>query len=232
MKNLAIIPVRTGSKRLPQKNLKNFHGRPLFTYTIDCALESGLFDEIHVSTESDEVIAMCDELGVKPAFIRPEELANDSATLQQVCDYVIREYEQRGLEFDAFCILWATAPLRTAGDVRNAHAMLVDDVDAVIGVTDYDLPVFCAQQVDDQNNLTPLFPDMLRLSSSEMPKVVCDNGTLCWVKTTSFKEQRTWLPPRLKAYWMPKHTSVDIDTEDDWDLAEYHYDRKVLRNKL
>jgi len=229
-KNLAIIPVRTGSKRLPQKNLRDFHGRPLFTYSIDCAINSDLFDEVHISTESEEVAAICAELGVEPAFLRPDDLASDDATLQQVCDYVIAEYEKRGVFFETFCILWATAPLRSAEDVRNGHALLADDIDAVVGVTSYDLPVFCAQLMDDHNNLQPLFPDMLRLPSREMREVVCDNGTLCWVKTEVFKEQGTWLPSRLRGYNMPRDRSCDIDTEDDWDHAHYLYGRLLNRD--
>jgi pseudaminic acid cytidylyltransferase len=227
-KNLAIIPVRTGSKRLPKKNLLDFHGRPLFTYSIDCALNSDLFDEVHVSTESDEVFAMCTELGVEPAFKRPNELASDNATLQQVCDYVITEYERRGISFDAFCILWATAPLRTADDVRNSNALLFDDVDAVVGVTNYDLPYFSGHILDDNNFIKPIYPKMLH-GDIERPKVVCINSSLCWVSTKAFCEQKTWLPTNLISYFMPRWRSTDIDTKEDLDWAEYLYFKYVVR---
>jgi pseudaminic acid cytidylyltransferase len=224
-RRLAIIPVRTGSKRLKQKNFKNFHGKPLFHYTVEIALDSGVFDEIHISTESEELAAKCSVFNVAPKFLRPDNLATDSATLQQVCEFVLEEYQQRGSEFDEFCILWATAPMRTIQDILESHQMLSDETDGVISVTDYDLPVFCAQKIGEDNQLDPLFPEMLRLPGSQMPKAVCDNGCLSWVKTDAFWRHRTWLPPKIKGYHMPRHRSVDIDTQEDWDIAEYLYQK-------
>jgi pseudaminic acid cytidylyltransferase len=224
-RNLAIIPVRAGSKRLLKKNLREFYGKPLFTYSINCALESELFDEIHVSTESDEVAAICVEYGITPEFMRPNCLATDTATLNEVCKFVIREYELRNKHFDKFCILWATAPLRTEKDISNGFKLLTDDTDAVVGVTNYDLPVFCAQQIGDNNNLTPIFPDMVNLSSRQFPKTVCDNGSFCWVKIDAYKKYGTWLPPRLSGYEMPRERSCDIDTEEDWKHALYLYEQ-------
>ena len=225
-KNLAIIPVRTGSKRLPHKNIRQFFGRPLFHYTLDCAMETGLFDTIHVSTESEEVAALASELDCRPAFMRPDDLASDTATLKQVCAHVIEEYEARGKHFETFCILWATAPLRTSDDVRIAYTMLTEEVDGVVAVTEYSLPVFCAQSMDEDKNLSPLFPDLLRAQANTMPRIVCDNGAFCWVRVSAFQEYGTWLPPRLKGYEMPRERSSDIDTEIDWDWAAFLYERR------
>jgi len=225
-RKLAIIPVRTGSKRLAEKNMKEFFGKPLFTYTIDCALKSGLFDEIHVSTESEQVATIAEEHGVKPVFMRDRELARDDSTLQQVCEFVLDKYKAMNILFDTFCLMWATAPLRTASDVRNGHEMLDEITDAVVGVTNYDLPVFCSQYIDEEGNLSPVFPDKLRISSSQMPSVVCDNGTFCWVRVEAFRQYNSWLPPRLKGYVMPKERSCDIDPLEDWEHAQYLYLKK------
>ena len=223
MSNLAIIPVRQGSKRLQKKNTRSFFGRPMFAYTLDAARESGLFDKIHVSTESEDVAKMCSEMGLSIDFMRPHELATDEARLNDVCAYIIKEYGQRGFRFDNFCILWATAPMRTAEDIQKAYSMLKDDVEAVIGVSDYNRPVYVGQKIDENGNLTPLFSDMLRQPRSKMPKVICDNGSMCWVRTEAHKKHDTWLPPKLKGYYMPRYRSVDIDTQEDWDWAEYCY---------
>lgn len=228
MKRLAIIPVRMGSKRLPKKNIREFFGKPLFLYSIDNARESGLFDEIHVSTESDLVISLSEQHGLHVPFKRAGHLASDTAQLQQVCEYVLEEYEKKGRLFDSFCILWATAPLRKPQDIVEAYKLLTPEVEAVVSVTDYDLPVFCAQRIEENGDLDPVFPEMLRLPGNKMPRVVCDNGNLCWVKKEAFWEHRTWLPPKTKGYWIPKHRSVDIDNEDDWMLAEYCYKRYIL----
>ncbi|MDG1143761.1 MAG: acylneuraminate cytidylyltransferase family protein [Burkholderiales bacterium] len=226
VKRLAIIPARLGSKRLPRKNIKRFFGRPLLHYTLDCAKNTELFDTIHVSTESEEVADLAGELGCRPPFLRPADLASDTATLTQVCENVIKEYEARGEFFDTFCILWATAPLRSSQDVCVASTMLTDEIDGVVAVTEYSLPVYCAQSIDDNMNLTPVFPDLIRAPASVMSRVVCDNGAFCWVRVSSFKEHGTWLPPRLKGYEMPRDRSPDIDTEADWEWAAFLFDKQ------
>ena len=98
-KRLAIIPARTGSKRLPRKNLLEFCGKPLFAHAISCSIEAECFDEIHVSTEDPSVLASSQEFGAASGFLRPGHLADDDATLQQVCEFVIAEYERKGLEW-------------------------------------------------------------------------------------------------------------------------------------
>lgn len=221
MKNIAIIPVRTGSKRLPDKNVKLFHGQPLFTYTIEYALRSKLFDEIHVSTESKEVADISKEYGVKVPFLRDPEYATDRAQLVDVCRFVLDEFGKNGKSFNNFCLLWATAPMRTDKDIVNSYYMLDDKCNGVMGVSEYGLSVFGAQLVDDRGHLKPLFPDTLKLRSQDQPVALSCNSTLCWVKVNAFKKYKTWLLPKLKGYNMPKRSAIDIDTQFDWDLAEY-----------
>ena len=231
MKNLAIIPIRLGSKRLPKKNIRLFSGKPLFMHTVEYAIESGLFDKIHISTESEEVVKLCRQEGIKIDFMRPVELARDQSRLQDVCEFVIKEYENRGEQYDNLCLLWATAPMRTHYDIENSYSMLSGHVNGVVGVTEYDLPVFCAQKIDGEGHIDPLFPDMLKLPGAQMPKAVCDNGSLCWVKMEAFKKYSTWLPPKMKGYHMSRRCSVDIDTEEDWHWAEYLYKKHFLEVK-
>ncbi len=230
MKNLAIIPVRVGSKRLPEKNIRSFFGKPLFIYTLEAARDSGLFNEIHVSTESENVAKVCEDLGYKVDFLRPLELSSDDARLKDVCAHVLEKFSEKDEWFDNFCLLWATSPMRTAEDIKLAYELLAMDVDAVVGVTDYDLPVYCAQNIDGDGNLSAVFPDTLHAPSSSMPKVICDNGSLCWVNVNAFNIHGTWLPPKLKGYHMPRQRSVDIDTQADWDLAEYWYTRFLIKS--
>jgi len=227
MRNLAIIPVRTGSKRLKNKNVLDFFGRPMFIHTVEAAINSGLFDEIHVSTESDEVVALSAELDVSPLFMRPDNLVTDEATLQQVCEFVIDAYEKRGKYFDSFCILWATSPLRSILDIKDSY-ILLNNHDAVVSVCDYDLPYFSGHILSNKNVLTPLFPDMLH-GSKNRPEAVCINSSLCWVNVKAFHIQKTWLPSELKAYKMPRWRSTDIDTQEDLEWAEFLYNRHILQ---
>lgn len=228
MSNLAIIPARMGSKRLPRKNVRPFFGKPILVYSVEHARHSGLFDDIIVSTESEEVRRVCQTHELDVPFLRPAELATDSAQLVDVVRHVLDTCEGSGKQYDNFCILWATAPLRTATHICGAYALLRDGVDAVIGTTSYKRSVFSAMLIEEEGWLSPLFPDRLRSRRAEQPDVVVDNGSLCWVRTSAFREYNTWLPPRLKGYKMPRYCSQDIDTLQDWKIAEYFYQRHVL----
>ena len=224
MHNLAIIPVRMGSKRLKNKNILDFFGRPLFVHTIDAALKSGLFDEIHVSTESQRVVEICEEYNLSVRFLRDEVLASDTASLESVCAYVLDVYKNEyNINFENFCLLWATSPLRSSEDVVNSYGLLTEEADGVVSVTNYDLPVFCAQQEKSDGFLTPNFPDKFWLPSQKMPNVCCDNGCLCWVKVKAFNKEGVWMPKKTKPYYMEKSKSVDIDTQEDLDMAKYYY---------
>lgn len=221
--NLAIIPVRTGSKRLANKNTRLLDGRPLFVHAIEHARDSGVFDEIHVSTESPDVARVAQEAGAAVPFLRPESLASDTAKLLDVFKAVLETYRQRGRTFDKFCCLWATNPLRTPGDILASLEMFDDETDSVVAGCEFEPPVFCAQHLDERGFLAPLFPDKMWLSSQEMPTVLVDNGTLVWCRTASLFAHDSWMPPHTRPYLMPRSRSVEIDTEDSWRLAEALY---------
>jgi CMP-N-acetylneuraminic acid synthetase len=203
----------------------------MFTYTLDYAVKSRLFTEIIVSTESEEVRRICSRYGHEIPFMRPPELATDQAQLVDVCRHVLEEYERRGRTFTNFCLLWATAPMRTDRDMRAAFELLDGETDAVVGVTDFDLPPLCAMEWGADRLLTPLFPEYMKLPGSKHPRVVVDNGTMCWVNVEAFRKHQTWLPPRLKGFWIPRRFSVDIETEEDWKLAEFYYRKYFLTEK-
>ena len=227
--NIAIIPVRTGSRRLRNKNILDFFGKPMFIHTVEAAKKSGLFDEIHVSTESPEVVQICVDHDLPVRFLRKQHLASDEASLESVCLFVLDKYKnEHDLEFDNFCLLWATAPLRTSIDVVNSYELLSEQVDAVVSATTYDLPVFCAQEIDSDGFLVPNFPDMFWLPGQKMPKVYCDNGALCWVRVDAFREECSWMPKKTKPYMMDKSRSVDIDTEEDLNMAKYLFSQLKL----
>jgi len=228
MRNLAIIPVRTGSKRLTNKNTIDFFGRPMFIHTVDAAIKSGLFDEVHVSTESLEVVKICEQYNLPVRFLRDEELADDTATLESVCAYVLDTFRNEyNINFNNFCLMWATAPLRTSEDVKRSYDLLTEELDGVVSVTSYDLPVFCAQQENADGFLTPHFPDMFCLPSKKMPDVCCDNGALFWMRVQAFRNEGLWMPKKTRPYYMEKERSVDIDTLEDFDLAKYYYSKIV-----
>jgi N-acylneuraminate cytidylyltransferase len=121
--------------------------------------------------------------------------------------------------------------MRTDRDIRAAFELLDGNTDAVVGVTDFDLPPLCAMEWGADHLLSPLFPEYMKLPGSKHPRVVVDNGTMCWVNVEAFRKHQTWLPPRLKGFWIPRKFSVDIETEEDWELAEFYYRKYFLREK-
>lgn len=224
MRNLAIIPVRIGSKRLPRKNVLPFDGIPMFVHTYRHALRSELFDTILVSTESEEVLEICKHYEISVPFKRPARLANDTAQLVSVIEHSLQEFERRQRTFDNFCLLWATAPLRTANHMVEAFEMLVEnpELDGVLATTMYNKSVFSGMLVDQEGFLKPLFPDQIRTVRSQQPIVVVDNSSMVWNRVNAFRRYKTWLPPKLASYQMPEHLSVDLDTKEDLALLQYY----------
>ena len=227
-KNIAIIPARIGSKRVPKKNIKKFFGRPIFLYSVDCAINSGLFDEVHVSTESDEVVELCEEAGITPKFMRPIELAHDDASLDSVCEHTLIEYLKKDIKFENFCLIWATSPMTLPSDIINSYKILAD-ADAIVGTSEYELPFFSGHELLANDFMKPYFPHLLH-GNMKRPTVVCTNSSFCWTKVDEFFNQKTWLPKKVKSYKMPATRSCDINTHDDWERAEYLY--KKFKNTL
>lgn len=223
MNNIAIIPVRMGSRRLPRKNVLDFYGKPLFVHTLEHAQRSGLFSEIFVSTESEEVRELCANRNLNLPFLRPSELAKGESSLTSVCIHALDEFEQRGKKFDNVCLLWATSPMRTDKDIIAAYFMLDDKCDAVVAVSEYNLPPFCAMRMAEDHMLKPMFPDLLMLPGEQVPSLVCDTGAMCWIKADALRKYKTWLPPKIKGYMMPREHSVDLDTKDDLKLLHTLY---------
>jgi CMP-N-acetylneuraminic acid synthetase len=225
MKNLALVPIRTGSKRLPGKNIKDFFGKPIFAHTLEHAKNSGLFDTIMVSTESSEVADMCRDLGFPVPFLRPPELATDQAQLVQVVAHALDSFADQGRNFDNVCMLWATAPMRDDEDICAAYDLLFqsEETEAVVAVTDYYYPPLCAMTTDQDGYLVPMFPDLISLPGSRHPATFIDNGSMCWVRSTAFRKHHSWLPPKTRGYHMPKCRSVDLDDDTDWDLLSFYH---------
>lgn len=233
LKSLAIIPAKGKSTRLPNKNTLDFCGKPLIMQSLKSVMDARhIFNEFHVSTDDQNIADMVSEVPCfKPKFLRPSRLASDDSTLAQVCEFVLGEYRNRGVEFETFCLLWPTAPLRTAQDIVSGYEMLDDDCDAVVAVSAYDLPIYCAQEWGDNGLLNPVFPNAIRKSSQELPESVCDIGSFAWVRAKEFVEQGTWLPSNTKGYLVPKYRAIDIDTLADFRLAEFWYSQIERENK-
>lgn len=220
MKNLAIIPARGGSKRIPHKNIKEFLSKPIIAYSIEAALKSGLFDEVMVSTDDEQIAAIAKQYGASVPFMRSAETANDFATTRDVLNEVVNEYQKRGQEFDAICCIYATAPLIAAEDIAEAYKTLSSsDFACVYPVVQFSYPIWRCLDVAEDSSMKRHWPEYENSRSQDLPKEYHDSGTFYWHRIAEGKIA----DGKLGAIIMPEERVQDIDTETDWKLAEMKY---------
>ena len=226
MKNLCIIPARGGSKRIPRKNVKSFLGKPMLAYSIETARASGLFEEIMVSTDDNEIAEVACQYGASVPFMRSAETASDFATTADVLKEVLAKYNEQGIEFDNFCCLYATAPLVQSKDLVSAFERLQQsDFTCVYPVVQFSYPIWRCLDLAEDGTMTRHWPEYENSRSQDLPKEYHDTGTFYWYKT------REWLAGDIKVggIEVDETTIQDIDTETDWKLAEMKY--KLMYNK-
>ncbi len=213
MKRIAIIPARGGSKRLPRKNILPVAGRPLLSYPIRAARESGLFERVIVSTEDDEIAGIASKAGGE-VLQRPLELAGDRSTVVEVCLHVLASLKDHSIS--EFCCLYATALFITADDIKKSHVLLKDEpqADFVMGVSGYDLHPIQALR-EDNGFLQPMWPEYESLQSQFYPELVASNGTLYWARVEEFRLAKTFYGPRLKGFRVPRSRLIDINTPEE-----------------
>lgn len=220
MKNLAIIPARGGSKRIPRKNVKPFLGKPMLAYSIEAALATGLFDEVMVSTDDEEIAEVARQYGAKVPFMRSAETANDFATTADVLNEVLNNYKEKGIEFDNFCCIYATAPMTQSDSIKSAYDRLMSsDFTVVYPVVQFSYPIWRCLDLAEDGTMKRHWPEYENSRSQDLPKEYHDTGTFYWYKT------KEWLAGdvRIGGIEVDETTIQDIDTETDWKLAEMKY---------
>jgi N-acylneuraminate cytidylyltransferase len=224
---IAIIPARGGSKRLPRKNVLPLRGRPIIAYTIDAALGSGVFERVIVSTEDAEIGAAARAAGAE-VMGRAMDLAGDRARIVDVCQDVLARVAAEGRAPERFCCLLPTAALRDASDIREAMALLEPGrVEFVMGVCEYTKTPLQALARDAEGALHLMWPELANTPRQEQPQLVVDNGSLYWCGTSAFQDFGDFYGPGLRGWPMPRWKSVDIDTEEDWELLDMYAARHL-----
>lgn len=226
MKNLCIIPARGGSKRIPRKNVKLFLGKPMLAYSIETAKSTGLFAEVMVSTDDNEIAEVAKSYGAEVPFMRSADTSNDFATTADVLKEVILNYKKLGREFDSFCCFYATAPLVQSKDVVSAFERLQQsDFTCIYPVVQFSYPIWRCLDLAEDGTMKRHWPEFENSRSQDLPKVFHDTGTFYWYKT------KDWLNGNMKigGIEVNETTIQDIDTETDWALAEMKYN--LLYNK-
>jgi CMP-N-acetylneuraminic acid synthetase len=220
MTKLALIPARGGSKRLPRKNVLPFLGKPILAYTIDAARASGCFDEVIVSTEDTE-IAEAASLAGAAVDLRPAALAQDSSTIVEVCVDLLQRRAAAGVRDSRLCCLYATAPLRNADDIRAVMNLLdMPDCAFAMAATTYTHYAHQALKLGPDGRVEPMWPELCTQRADRVGTLVAGNGSTYAVDVAAFLAHRNFYGPGLRAHLMPFVRSVDIDTADDFALAE------------
>lgn len=227
MTSICIITARGGSKRIPRKNIKDFCGKPIIAYSIEAALASGVFDTVIVSTDDDEIAEVSRRHGAEVPFMRSEATSNDYATTADVLCEVLDEYQKRGVSFDSICCLYPTAPFVRASELRKAASMLDDWVSSVIPVTSFDFPPLRGFKIDKDGSVEYAFPEYAQARSQDLPEMVHDCGRFYFANTEAFRRSGSFITERVRALRIPSKFVQDIDTPEDWEIAERKYQSMI-----
>lgn len=223
MNNLAIIPARSGSKGLKDKNIKLLNGKPLLAYSIDAAIESKRFSHIMVSTDSMEYADIAKQCGAEVPFLRSEKTSSDVAGSWDVVIEVLEKYRELGLQFDTVCLLQPTSPLREPEDIAGGYTELEQKrADAITGVCEMEHSPLWATTLQENLSLAEF-----RKSLAEVPRQMLQtyyriNGAL-YIRRVAYEDGKIDIKDQKEyAYVMERSRSVDIDTIDDFVMAEYY----------
>ena len=223
MSRLAIITARGGSKRIPKKNIREFCGKPILAYSIEAALESGLFDHVMVSTDSEEIAEIARKYGAEVPFFRSETTSGDFATTNDVLAEVLEEYEKRGMHFDVACCIYPTAPFVTAEKLKTAVAQLESsDADTLIPVVSFSYPPQRAMVVENER-LVFKYPEYLDSRSQDLQSHYHDVGQFYVFRTDRFAINKKLMVGDILPFIVSELEVQDIDNLTDWKIAEMKY---------
>lgn len=218
---LAVIPARGGSKRIPKKNIVPFCGKPMIAYALDAARESGLFDRIHVSTDSTEIAEVVEKLGHSVDFMRGESLADDHTGIVPVLRWVVKEYEQRGQRYDQICCIMPNAPLLKSSDMVEAFRIFQQNQGShpLLVYARFPVPVEWAFRRDEDGYMTADDPQKILMRSQDLQHAYYECGPFNLWRYEHLQQEHP-LSGKVLSYLMPTERAIDIDTPEDLAYAE------------
>jgi len=218
--NIAVIPARGGSKRIPRKNIKLFAGKPMIAYAINAAKESGLFEHIIVSTDDEEIAQIARKWGAETPFMRPAELSNDHATTLPVVKHAIETCSTQGWKPDYVCCIYPNVPFIRVSDIQGALERLVNStVNYCYPVTEFPSAIQRALKLLDNDRTQPFYPEFELTRTQDLEPAYYDAGQFYWGETNAWQTDSKIHSGGL-GYVIPNWRVVDIDTPDDWKRAE------------
>ena len=228
-KRLAIITARGGSKRIPYKNIREFCGKPIITYSIEAALQAGVFDEVMVSTDDEKIATIAKEAGAKVPFLRSAETSNDFATTADVILEVLDAYEKLGEKFTYACCIYPTAPFITSEKLKSAVELLENkNYDSVMPVAEFSFPPLRGM-IMEEDKVSYKWEEFSMARSQDLDKIYHDVGQFYVFDVEKFKEAKKLVTKNTGAIVIEELEMQDIDNEVDWKLAELKY--QLMLNK-
>ena len=221
---VAIIPARGGSKRIPMKNIRPFAGKPIISYPIAAARATGLFERIIVSTDSDEIARVARDHGAEVPFMRPAELSDDHTGTDMVVLHALEWLVDHGAPADHVCTIYATAPLIEAERIREGYELFRrEGAASASAVTTFAYPILRALKLNARGRLEMLWPENFSKRSADLSEAYHDAGQFYWADARRFVREKGLFFTDVVPMVLPRHLVVDIDTLEDWDLAERTY---------
>ncbi len=226
--NIAIIPARGGSKRLPGKNIKLLAGKPMIAWTIEAALDSGAFDHVLVSTDCEQIAQVAKSFGAEVPFLRPAEIATDTATTNDVVSHLVEWFEkEHNREVTTVAILQPTSPLRAASHIGEAMSLMQEkSAKAIISVCELEHPIqFCNKLGLDGSMDSFIDPKNIRRTQDLEPYYRLNGAIYLFVREYVNRLSEIYSKGTY-SYLMESKFSIDIDNEDDFSLAEYYMSKQ------
>ena len=219
-RSVAIITARGGSKRIPRKNIKEFLGRPIIEYSVKAALESGIFDEVMVSTDDEEIAEIAKKAGANIPFMRSADAANDYATTTDVIGEVLKQYKENGQEFDYACCIYPTAPFVTKELLLKAQKLVEKDgADSCFPVIAFSFPPQRGMVIE--NGIAKYkYPEYQFARSQDLESMYHDSGQFYYFDVKKFENTGKMIGDAIKPIVISEMEAQDIDNEDDWKIAE------------
>src|SRR5690554_3569545 len=220
--NVAIIPARGGSKRIPRKNIKDFCGKPMIAWSIEAALKSACFDRVIVSTDDQEIADVAKKYGAEVPFMRPAELSDDYAgtipIIKQAIEWLTKNEQAPSL----VCCLYATAPFVSAEDIQQGLKQLEQtQASYAFTVTSFAFPIQRAIRITDTNSIEMFSPECFQTRSQDLEEAYHDAGQFYWGTAEAWLAEKVIFGPESTPIILPRHRVQDIDTPEDWDRAEW-----------
>ena len=223
--NVAIIPARGGSKRIPRKNIKPFCGKPIIAWPIEVAKQSGLFEHILVSIDDEEIAEVAKSCGAEVPFMRPAELSDDYAGATEVIAHAVSWMHEQQWQPKAVCCIYATSVFYTVADLKKGFdALNTGDWSFAFSVTDFEHPIFRSFGEHPDGGVEMFFPEHFEKRSQDLPVALHDATQFYWGKPDAWLNKLKMFERHSYPVKIPRWRIQDIDTEDDWKRAELMFD--------